>query len=45
MLYIIVGNSGSGKSTLAKDLKDRGYNRIITYTTRPKSMREIFMEN
>lgn len=41
MLYIIVGNSGSGKSTLAKDLKDRGYNRIITYTTRPKRPGEI----
>ncbi len=41
MIYIIVGNSGSGKSTLAYDLQKSGFNRIITYTTRPMRMGEI----
>lgn len=32
---VIVGPSGSGKTTLAHELVKKGYERIITYTTRP----------
>lgn len=35
MLVIILGKSGSGKSSLHRELGNRGYNRIITTTTRP----------
>ncbi len=31
----LIGPSGSGKTTLAKELEDRGYERILAYTTRP----------
>lgn len=32
----IVGQIASGKTTLAKFLETRGFERIVTYTTRPK---------
>ena len=38
---IIKGKSNSGKSTLAKALEEKGYKRIITYTTRPMRPGEI----
>ena len=35
-MLVLVGKTCSGKSTVAKILEKRGYNRIVTYTTRPK---------
>lgn len=36
MILIIVGESASGKSTLEKAIRENyGYNKIISYTTRP----------
>lgn len=32
----IAGQIASGKTTLAKYMKERGFERIVTYTTRPK---------
>ena len=32
----IVGQIASGKTTLAKFMEERGFERIVTYTTRPK---------
>ena len=32
----IIGQIASGKTTLAKFMEKRGFERIITYTTRPK---------
>jgi guanylate kinase len=41
MLIILTGKSGVGKSTIEKYLlKEKGFKRIITYTTRPKRKRE-----
>lgn len=37
---ILVGKTNSGKTTIAKELEKRGYNRIITYTTRPMRTKE-----
>ena len=36
MIIGICGKSGTGKSTIAKELEKRGYQKIITDTTRPK---------
>lgn len=42
MVVVIVGESASGKTTLAKELeKNYGFERIVTYTTRPKRDYEI----
>ena len=35
IIYCLVGPSGSGKTTVAKELEQRGYNVIKSYTTRP----------
>lgn len=34
-MIILMGMSGSGKTAIAKELNRRGYERVITYTTRP----------
>lgn len=37
-MLIFIGKSGSGKDTIAKELQSRGWNRIVTDTTRkPRS--------
>ena len=41
MVVILVGRSGSGKSTVSKELEKIGYERIVTYTTRPPREGEI----
>ena len=41
MIIILVGRTASGKTTLAKELENRGFERIITYTTRLKRPGEI----
>lgn len=38
---ILVGKTCSGKTKTAKALEDRGYKRIVTYTTRPMRPGEI----
>lgn len=40
-MIVIVGASGSGKSTLVNALAERGFHKVITYTTRPKRRDEI----
>ena len=35
-MIIILGDSASGKSTIERMLVKKGYNRIISYTSRPK---------
>ena len=35
MLVVITGPTCSGKSTLANQLQQQGFERIVTYTTRP----------
>lgn len=40
-MLVLVGKTCSGKSTVAKILEDKGYRRIVTYTTRPKRAGEI----
>ena len=37
----IVGQIASGKTTLAKFMEERGFERIVTYTTRPKREGEM----
>lgn len=38
---VLIGHTCSGKTTLAKELEKLGYERIITYTTRPIRPGEI----
>lgn len=38
---VILGMMCSGKTTLAKELEKRGYNRIVTYTTRKPREGEV----
>lgn len=41
MLIILTGKSGAGKTTIEKYLiKEKGFEKIITYTTRPKRKNE-----
>ena len=42
-MLVIVGKSGSGKSTLVDEMVKAGYEKIVTYTTRP--MREGEMQD
>lgn len=39
-MIVLVGESASGKSTIERKLCDHGFNRIISYTTRPKRENE-----
>lgn len=34
-MIVLIGESASGKTTLEKELSKRGYDRIVSYTTRP----------
>ena len=38
---ILVGQTCSGKTTLIKEIENRGFKRVVTYTTRPKRPGEI----
>lgn len=40
-MILLVGESGSGKSLLEKELERKGFNRIISYTTRPMRDGEV----
>lgn len=40
-VIVIVGQIASGKSTLAKFMEEHGFERIVTYTTRPPREGEI----
>lgn len=39
-MIVLIGESASGKSTIEKELCKRGYERVISYTTRPKRPNE-----
>lgn len=41
MIVILTGKTASGKSTTAKLMEEKGFNRIVTDTTRPKRLDEI----
>jgi guanylate kinase len=42
MIIVLVGASGSGKSALEKEISSHyGYNKVISYTTRPKRENEV----
>lgn len=41
MLTILIGKTASGKDTICKKLVDKGFNKITTFTTRPKRNGEI----
>ena len=41
-MIVLVGRSGSGKTYIAKQLVDKhGFEKVVTYTTRPKRKNEI----
>lgn len=40
MIVVLVGKTASGKTTVANELCKHGYERIITYTTRPRRENE-----
>lgn len=40
-MIVLLGDSCAGKSSIEAELADRGYNKIISYTTRPKRDYEI----
>jgi guanylate kinase len=40
-IIILIGESASGKSTIEKELVKRGFNKIVSYTTRPIRKDEI----
>ena len=40
MLIVLMGKTCSGKDSVAKELIDRGFNRILTYTTRKRRKHE-----
>ena len=39
-MIVLVGESASGKSTIERELSTIGFNRVISYTTRPKRENE-----
>jgi guanylate kinase len=39
-MIVLIGHSASGKSVCEKELEKRGYDRIISYTTRPMRVGE-----
>ena len=40
-MILLVGESASGKSTIEKELVKVGYNKIVSYTTRPRRQGEL----
>jgi guanylate kinase len=40
-MIVLLGDSCAGKSSIEEELVDRGFNRIISYTTRPKRDYEV----
>lgn len=40
-MIVLVGESASGKSSIEKELVSMGYNKIVTYTTRPMREEDI----
>lgn len=40
MIFALIGQSASGKSTVERALEEKGYPRIISYTTRPMREKE-----
>lgn len=50
-IVLLVGASGSGKTTIGKELEHRGFNQLVSHTTRPMRDGEIdgkdyyFLEN
>ena len=41
MLVVLIGKTCSGKDTIAKKLIDKGWEKVVTYTTRPMRSGEI----
>lgn len=41
MLFCLIGHSSSGKSTIERELNEKGYERLISYTTRRPRKNEI----
>ena len=41
MLVILVGKTASGKDSVVKELVNNGWNKVVTYTTRPMRKGEI----
>lgn len=39
-MLVLLGKSGSGKTTVAKELEKRGWEKVKTYTTRPRRVGE-----
>ena len=35
ILLILVGKTASGKDTIIKELTENGWDKVVTYTTRP----------
>jgi guanylate kinase len=40
-MIILIGHSAAGKTTIEKELANQGFNRIISYTSRPMRSGEI----
>ena len=40
-MIVLIGESGSGKSTIEKELVNRGFKKIVSYTTRPIRKNEV----
>lgn len=40
-MIVLLGKSGSGKSTIEKELIDKGYKKIVSYTSRPIRKNEV----
>lgn len=40
-MIVLIGESASGKSTIEKELMKKGFNKIVSYTTRPIRHNEI----
>lgn len=41
MLYVIIGKTCSGKTAIVDKLVERGFKKVVTYTSRPKRKGEI----
>lgn len=40
-IIVLVGESASGKSSIEKEMTNRGYKRVISYTSRPRRENEV----